>query len=846
MLRKRKQKMDNSGNTFIFMLVTIACMGILVAVILASVGYYYRECRTNLDNKNNFYELEKALDDIYTGIGNDSITHLMTAYSDTVEVMVQYEVKPDGTVVGWTVPTTQADTDKMNALLKQKFMDEIANDDRYRSQQQLYTHLSSFIADTTDAVLVDNTAYLNRPALYTEFVTTTDADGNTIYDKVVIHNIMVSRTTSDGYQQTITTDLEITEPGFGVAFSSADRLDSALYDFAMIADRGAEFELDANVADTTANSVMITGDIYAASDFYNKDYPVAVSNYSAVELGALDGVADRSRYSGLYADGTNLSISADKVIVPGSISVINDGSISIYGITSSNLTVGSQTIRTRLANVWADNIVVAPSSTRTVGLHTDEGSLTMYANAYIADDLQVDGDKADVTLVGRYYGYNYSQDTSDQNLSDYALQGKDHFNSSAIVVNGNAANLDFSMLNTLHVAGRAYIETSREKNVSLDFENNSATTTYTNTAFTDVQTGESISVKSNQLAYMPLATRETNGVVEPVFTEYSAFNSVIVDEIQDRGWVDPNDMVVTCQLSGNTFYFLKLKNATASAEFFNWYANTLPTLPGYEQATDLANVTSFADFQLTQLNISDATSVATSGAYTTKGALNLGTNASMTIKGESRLMGSNGTPLPTLNQVASDYNSDYKEMKYELQAFHSEDYATDSTVFAEKQAAEATVAAMDSGTITPINRFLDLSKIERNIRGETIGTYHIWIVEDGDVTVDASAADANGKVQGLIVTKGDVHFADDVQSFEGLIITGSKIFVDHKMTFTANAEIIKTILRTAESSDEYSFICDIFKDFTAADADNSSEGVPVGQIEVGDVLQYTNWKKNAE
>ena len=127
MSRILKKKSNNSGNTFVVIMVSIACMSILVAVILASIGYYYRMCKMNLNDKNNFYYLEKAMDEIYTGIGNDSVDHLMTAYSDTVEVMVRYDATKGEYV---TINESEA-----NSIMKQKFLNEIANDNNYKNQE---------------------------------------------------------------------------------------------------------------------------------------------------------------------------------------------------------------------------------------------------------------------------------------------------------------------------------------------------------------------------------------------------------------------------------------------------------------------------------------------------------------------------------------------------------------------------------------------------------------------------------------------------------------------------------------------------------------------------------------
>lgn len=870
MSRILKKKSNNSGNTFVVIMVSIACMSILVAVILASIGYYYRMCKMNLNDKNNFYYLEKAMDEIYTGIGNDSVAHLMTAYSDTVEVMVRYDATKGEYV---TINESEA-----NSIMKQKFLNEIANDDNYKNQEDLKAHIASFLSDETKAANVEliTPTDLSKPRLYVEIVTSTQGtppNQTVVYDKIIIHNITVKRTVTgdsnannNGFVQSITTDIVISEPDFAVSFSNADGLDSPLYDFSMIADRGVEFDFR-NSLPTNGNEVSIKGNIYAAADFYNKSYS-DIADGTEANNNPCDGSVDSSLYSGLYTDGGKVSIRADKVIVPGTIAVMNDSSVSISGLADSTLLIGDDPMTTQLADIWADNIVMAPSSERVSGLNTDNGNLTMYANAYIADDMEINSDEATVTMAGNYYGYNYSQNTNSQKLnnssyydklSDYSNSslfggGKSHFNSSAIIINGMSANLNFEYVQQLHVAGRAYIETSREKIITADTENNRSVTTYipageTNgagnfEAYQDIQTGESISIKSNQLAYVASGVYTHDEVVDstmvgfPKFTGSETLDSVIRDNID--GWLDPNNKVVTCTISGHTYTFLNFASAEASKNFFDWYANTLPTISVLKNAK-LVNVSTYENFKLTNISVEDEakykTTITTSGTATT-GSLGV-TNSELTVSGGDM----SSTAMTNFAAIANARNADYKELRYQLVTIDSET-CVDETLKSEKQAEEAVIAAMDFAEITPIHRYLDFSKIT-DTKHHEIATYQVWISK-GDVHVPASAADSNGIVKGMIIAKGDVTFDSGVTCFEGLIVTGSKIKVNHEMQFVSNKNIVKTILATAESSSDCKYICEIFKDYVEASAGNDSDNVPVGNIEVGDVLLYENWKKNAE
>ena len=276
-------------------------------------------------------------------------------------------------------------------------------------------------------------------------------------------------------------------------------------------------------------------------------------------------------------------------------------------------------------------------------------------------------------------------------------------------------------------------------------------------------------------------------------------------------------------------------------------------MAGYSQATDLIDVRAYSDFSVDNITLNDKTTsvIATSGSYTS-GALNVSKNNSLTITSPtetgSLINGEGNSTTVNFTTLAKQYNNDYKEMKYTLQVIDPSKYTGDEQTKA--QDAKDAVAAMDSKDLTPINYYLDFSQITTTMAdGAKIGNYYVW-VSDGDVTINKPTG-STGKIMGLIIAKGDVNFTDaDLTRFEGLIITGSKIKVNHQMNFIANAEIVKTILRTAESTKgnatgDYSDICKIFKDYEGTSS-GGSDSTPIERIEIGDILQYSNWKKNIE
>ena len=135
------------------------------------------------------------------------------------------------------------------------------------------------------------------------------------------------------------------------------------------------------------------------------------------------------------------------------------------------------------------------------GLRVNSADVEFLGTTYFADDLTVEkGQRSTVTIQGDYYGYgypstakkslNYTQDaaagTTDGRKYDNA---SDADLSSAIVINGRDTTLDLSGVNRLLLAGRNYVASSSVASGS-------------DTLNTDVMTGDSISVKGAQLAYL--------------------------------------------------------------------------------------------------------------------------------------------------------------------------------------------------------------------------------------------------------------------------------------------------------------------------------------------------------
>jgi hypothetical protein len=103
---------------------------------------------------------------------------------------------------------------------------------------------------------------------------------------------------------------------------------------------------------------------------------------------------------------------------------------------------------------------------------------------------------------------------------------------------------------------------------------------------------------------------------------------------------------------------------------------------------------------------------------------------------------------------------------------------------------------------------------------------------------------------------GDVKFGANVKSFEGLIVCGGKVYIDHNMDFVANEEVIKSVLRICEDNQDevkYKQVLMLFRsyggdeeneDLLTEDAGESTKTISTIQYE--DILEFSNWKKNVD
>lgn len=249
-------------------------------------------------------------------------------------------------------------------------------------------------------------------------------------NSLILHNVFVSYVDGDRLS-IVSTDLCLDAPE--IVFTRSGSVDD-LYDYLLIGNQGISL---------TKGSGQVTGDgsIYAGIDEATGKGGITISPASSLAI-------NNGRY----------------VISKGEIDVIGPG-----------------------AGFIVRDAKETGSSVYAKSLDLQSGMISLDSKTYIANDLTLSGNGSKATLTKEYYGYGTSTETG---LEDRTT---DQENSSAIIINGQNSTVNLSGVNTLMLAGRAYIGTNTtKKELDQNTEKNEKA----------VLMGESITVKGGQIAYL--------------------------------------------------------------------------------------------------------------------------------------------------------------------------------------------------------------------------------------------------------------------------------------------------------------------------------------------------------
>lgn len=557
---------------------------------------------------------------------------------------------------------------------------------------------------------------------------TVSGSGSVAFDggHVVLQGVRISHL-REGFETTITTDIVIGVPEF--EYSRAEYAQDGIPEFALI----AKESLTQLFGDST---LTLTGNAYA---------------------GRID-----------LQNNAHLTVDGGTVICGGTKSGIMEanGYLNIHG----NLTMDGAALWARRIVVDAGSSLVMTESTRAV--------------AYVSDDLELAGDGALATLVGRYYGFGNSETSA--------------ADSSAILINGHDTRLDLSELDLLMLAGHSFVNPGTAAAQG-----------------GDVLMGQSLSVKSDQLAYMVPAhcmAVGSNPYIHQGLPDKATLDGEIVwgsktlSMLRDEG---ADVKSVTKKLgSGSsdtwiTYFFFEFKNKSDANNYFrSYFQYNSDKIEQYLQI--------YSEFL-------DATNEPLSSGVTYDDWNRSSAHPNLNLVKEAGITGKTA-----ISAIAASLKKQYANLRVTLSPSGRADLATvpgsgDKAYDPYDYLVNKNAVAALTGTVTTF------AKDGKTTAAIVKGNYSV-----------SEALDESEDIR-VIVATGNVAVN---RAFMGLIISGGTIYMQSNMT--ADRDLVAAALGAVSEDGKP------LTDYLRADVDASghADGDNKSTWAVDTLVSYANWKKD--
>lgn len=464
------------------------------------------------------------------------------------------------------------------------------------------------------------------------------------------------------------------------------------------------------------------------------------------------------------------------------------------------------------SSIWAENLMTTGKSAATLDVN---------GNMYVADDLALNAKESKVTLQGNYYGYNFQKNYG---AGDTVATDADF--SSAIMINGKSSSLNIQNLKYLLLAGRTYISRGN------------------NSSNTDIQMGESIAARTNQLAYyvperyVKVESGESTllkwndaqkvriGEKEYPIGESDYAASIHVDPVKLDGWLNHANPIVPYYYINGVNYYLNFKSQQDANEFYAaYYAG----------------------------NTSKAGGLA--GTYLDKNALIIDENNKMimTLSGDimyrtkpEEMFQEKAVTIEPDNWKDSagllwDYCSklavSYKSLELGLKDF-GQSVTPDQVRFSVTD--ENGHEKIDKSIDPLFDKLIDRSALQEEIaKHKNPGDAGFTVYHPAD---DVYLIDNTGVydlptsiTKGIVVATGSVKVSGN---FEGLIISGGKVTFDANVQVKGNKLLVSNLFKEDQSRKAPLF-SKFFRDCSGTAASNIS-----GQLDLDSYINYDEWKKN--
>lgn len=433
---------DDRGFSLFTVMIAVSFIGILGMLLLYIALANFQMKTTNLRGKDSFYTAERALEEIRIGLQEDVGNAMSKAYLTTMETYDENTQELSG----------EASLDELRqSSFRELFIKELAkvlqgtaeDENGYQGEEYYSMKKLRGYVDLDDSADFDDSS---------ESLVITNPSGSqprmekSVSGGVLLKNLKVIYVDEKGRASVIETDIRLGVPK--TQYPTPSTLPD-LMNMIVVADGGI-------ICEGGAGSNSIQGSIYAGNIDKND-----------IDLTQKSILTDTSI---LLKENASLSVSnGDKLVCEGEIRVSNRGTFNCA----------------REVTLWAQGVTLASANVSLLG------------KTYLADDVTVEaGTGSNVKISGEYYGYGSPTSAKDSKNSTKFDQWTDTALSSAIVVNGKNTTLDLSGVTKMMLAGRSYVGSTKVNGIPI----NGATSIRNDD--NDIMTGESITVKGAQVAYL--------------------------------------------------------------------------------------------------------------------------------------------------------------------------------------------------------------------------------------------------------------------------------------------------------------------------------------------------------
>ncbi|MCI9537589.1 MAG: hypothetical protein HFG35_04775 [Eubacterium sp.] len=792
-----KIRKDDSGSAFIFVVIGVMFVSIVGATVLSVATNYVTTVIVDHYSTDNFYQTEGYLSEIRSGIEEIAGKANEKAYLEVVE--------------HYTSPKM---TSQMKTIYGKKYLTGIVR--KLNHDALVPTETSAEIKDIESKPAADSTVTTDWEQLSMDLIKKMSTNPGTLgstygtndlryrfeYDKdekelyLVIRGLIIKYTDETGYRSSVKTDIRIGVPDY--AFEG-NRTYEELKHYISISDDILRVDTDNHSSDAA-----VSGNVYSGT----------AKKMESPNDDEGSGIQIHPRTKAVFH--------SKRIISRGNLNIFSGADVKMSGLSGP----------ASLGELWLKNIVVRKPSPAVGGAMTS--NVNINDNAYILDDTSIEDDNATVNLGGNYYGYSYNRDNSDTTEGNASLRS-DY--SSAILINGRNTTLTSNGLTKLILAGRTFVQ----RNEKL------ADGTYQESV-DDIMMGESLAVRSNQIAYLVPEEFILDGhnplVGAEVGDDTDARNKVNIAALKSLAvgnegktmadFLKPGEEITAnYNNSGQYVYlYLNFKSEVAANEYFSCYYNQEE---GSSPNNSKPNKEYLDDRAQSYIATLDGSMKISPALYLIAGNIvhDYYSNTGAKQQSPNYFDGTN-KPVKSLLDDGQSKMRNYLGLQMALLSSGSESVADVRGMLDDKSKDELVKNVVLNIIDTNGNPSEEDNKFEKDgaslpDRIDNVPEYGDWkiICQNDDYMIDP------GIDKGIVLCAKNVTVSSN---FEGLIIAGGKVSVTAAGSYKANPAVVGDILDIIKNHKDK----DWWKYFRCLD---DREKRPAN---VAECISYEEWERNSD